>query len=395
MNMTNSLFTRLFCCLLLLPAIQSQAQDKPALAPEVYTRSLVSQGNTVRLQKVLAKALSGQGITVAVIGGSITQGAKATKPQYNYGSRVAQWWRTTFPQTKVQFVNAGIGATGSNYGALRAQPHLLSHHPDFVVVEYAVNDNDSQASAESLEGLIRQILKQPQHPAVVLLFMMHQGGGNAQAWFTKVGTHYHLPMISYRDALWPEIEAKHIKWEDVEADTVHPNDYGHSLAAEFVTRFLEQIRQKTSTGDVKLTVPAIAQPLFGEVFEHVSLFDAPDLKPLTNKGWVLDAATKSWKSSTPGSVIEFAIKGTVLLDMHYRIKGPMGHARVQVDDRPPMVQEAWFDQTWGGYRVTSELGRGLKLGLHRVKFELLAEKNPGSTGNEFRILGLGAAGVTP
>jgi len=36
----------------------------------------------------------------------------------------------------------------------------------------------------------------------------------------------------------------------------------------------------------------------------------------------------------------------------------------------------------------------LAAGKHRVSFEILPEKNPQSSGHEYRILGLGAAGVT-
>ena len=61
-----------------------------------------------------------------------------------------------FPKATVKFVNAGIGATGSNYGALRAERDLLSHQPDFVVVEYAVNDGNAAAFAATLEGLLRR-----------------------------------------------------------------------------------------------------------------------------------------------------------------------------------------------------------------------------------------------
>ena len=71
----------------------------------------------------------------------------------------------------------------------------------------------------------------------------------------------------------------------------------------------------------------------------------------------------------------------------------MGKAQVQVDDRPAVVRDAWFDQTWGGYRQTTELARGLPTGKHRVKFEILAERNPQSSGHEYRVMGLGAAGV--
>jgi lysophospholipase L1-like esterase len=367
------------------------AQEVSALPPAAYARSLVSAGDTGRLEQILAKAREGKPITVGVIGGSITQGAKASKPELKYGNQVAQWWRTNFPQSKVEFVNAGIGATGSNYGALRVARDLLAKQPDFIVVEYAVNDGNSKEAAETLEGLIRQILKAPNQPAVVLLFMMNKDGNNAQEWHRKVGAHYALPMVSYRDALWPEIKSGKLKWEDVEADQVHPNDRGHGYAAEFVTGFIETVaNDKTKKNRDIATMP---KPLFSDRFEFVKLLEAGDLKPVANKGWMYDAKNKAWQSEQPGSVIEFEIEGGVIYNMHWRIKGPMGHAKVQVDDQAPVVQEAWFDQTWGGYRVTAELARDLAPGKHRVKVELLAEKNAGSTGTEFRILGLGAAGV--
>ncbi|MBT7166990.1 MAG: SGNH/GDSL hydrolase family protein, partial [Victivallales bacterium] len=79
-------------------------------------RSLLSQGNVARIQHAMAKARRGEPVTIAVIGGSITQGARASKPQNRYGNLVAQWWRQNFPKSRIQFVNAGIGGTGSNYG---------------------------------------------------------------------------------------------------------------------------------------------------------------------------------------------------------------------------------------------------------------------------------------
>ena len=100
---------------------------------------------------------------------------------------MAGWWRETFPRATVKFVNAGIGATGSDYGALRARRDLLKERPDFVIVEYAVNDPNEQRCAETLEGLVRQILQSPKQPAVVLLFTMHNNGSNAQEWHSQVG----------------------------------------------------------------------------------------------------------------------------------------------------------------------------------------------------------------
>ena len=373
----------------------AQAFDNAQLCPQ----SLVSTGDLGRVWQVMAKAQRGEKVTVAVIGGSITQGAKASKPELRYGNLVAAWWRQAFPKAQVEFVNAGIGATGSNFGALRAARDLLSHSPDFVVVEYGVNDGNTQAAAETLEGLIRQILKQPNQPAVVQLFMMHQGGGNAQEWHGKVGAHYRLPIVSYRDALWPEIQAGHLAWDAVMADEVHPNDFGHACAAETVTHLLEVARAScprlSATGGTPVPrIQPLPAPLFSDLYERTALFEAPDLKPDSNAGWTFDAKWKTWRSDKPGSVITFEIDGTALFSMHLVVKRAMGKASVQVDGGKPAVFDGWFNQTWGGYRNTNLLAKDLKPGKHTVRVELLEEKNPGSDGHEFVLYGLGAAGVS-
>jgi lysophospholipase L1-like esterase len=370
------------------------AADTAADDAALRVRSLVSPGETASIQRVLARARAGRAVTIAVIGGSITQGAKASKPEKRYGSLVADWWRQKFPHAHVEHVNAGIGATGSNFGAMRAQRDLLSKHPDFVVVEYACNDANTEAAAETLEGLLRQILKQPNQPAVMMLFTMSRGGHNAQEWHSKIGRHYGLPMVSFRDAFWPEIQAGRMKWEDVVADQVHPNDRGHACCAALITAVLDDVLRNLPPDDRLPEIKPLPRPLLSDLFEHTALFEAADLQPLANNGWAYDAATKSWKSGKPGSVIEFDVPGRILFTMHYVVKGPMGKARVSVDGKTVRELNGWFDQTWGGYRQLNEVARLPHTGAHRVCFELLQDKSAGSTGNEFRILGLGAAGMT-
>lgn len=376
-----------------LAAAAAQAQlDEQAM----YTRSLVSAGNVARLQHVLAKARRGEPVTVAVIGGSISAGAKASKPELRYADQLAAWWRRAFPRTPITLVNAGIGATGSNFGALRASRDLLSGRPDFVVVEYAVNDGNTQQAAETYEGLLRQILAQPQAPAVVLLFMMHRGGGNAQEWLSKVGRHYDLPMLSFRDATWPAMQAKQLAWEDVIADEVHPNDRGHALAAQLVTHFLEPLRAALPA-DPALTPPApLPAPLFSDLFAHTALYEALGLQPVVNQGFVYDpghGGDAGWKATEPGAKLVVEVEGTLIYLMAWRCRAPLGKARIQVDDRAPLVHDAWFDQTWGGWRQTLELARGLAPGKHRVTVEVLPDKHAESTGHEYRVLALGCAGT--
>lgn len=371
----------------------------PATAPaidsaEIVSRSVVAEGDLARLHAVLAKAGRGEPVTLGFIGGSITQGAIATKSENRYVNRVATWWKTTFPQTRFTLVNAGIGATNSLYGSLRAQRDLLSRSPDFVVVDFAVNDKAGPELAESYEGLVRQILKQPQAPALVLLFMSRNDGINAQEWQEKIGRHYQLPMISYRNAFWPELESGRVQWSQIGADYIHPNNQGHASTATFITTLLEKTRLSApldaGSSPVSPTLPA---PLLSDAFERTTLLEAADLQPLSNEGWTYTPEKKAWVSSTPGSVIEFTLSGTRIFLMDYHINGPMGKVRVQVDELPPVTRDGWFEKTWGGYRETLTLAQDLPAGPHRVRFELLEEAHPQSTGHEFHILGLGTTGL--
>ncbi|HOS94966.1 MAG TPA: SGNH/GDSL hydrolase family protein [Armatimonadota bacterium] len=374
------------------PAEQPTDVDEEA----ILARSLVSIGDTARLQHALAKARRGQPVVVGVIGGSITQGASASTEEGRYGNRVAEWWRTRFPGTRVTFINAGVGATGSDTGAHRAQAHLLDHRPDFVVAEYAVNDPNTEFAAETLEGLTRQILTQPSQPALMLLFTMNNAGANAQEWHSKVGEHYGLPMVSFRDALWPEIRDGRMKWEDIEADAVHPNDRGHAYCAQFICRVLDTVMAGLPDDADLPPVPPVPAPLISDVFQHATFYNFDLLTPVVCEGFEAHEAWPfgtGWQAEAAGSRIEFELEGSAISVSFFRIKGAMGQAEAQVDDREPVRLEAWFDQDWGGYSAFQLIARDLGPGKHRLRIRVLDEKAPASEGNRFLIHAIMAAGL--
>ena len=361
------------------------------LTSAVMGRSLSGLGDGARLRRVLASARDGRATTIGVIGGSITQGASATAPRLRYADRFAAWFGSKYPGSAVRLINAGRGATGSNYAALRARRDLLDQRPDLVVLEFAVNDGVEPSFGETYEGLLRQILLEPNHPAAITIFMMHRGGRNAQERLGAVASHYRIPMTSYRDALQPEIDAGRLPWDDISPDEVHPNDFGHACAARFLVNLLEQAEQGASDDD-----PPVPPPLYSDQFQRTTLLEAPAARPVASAGWSLDAHGDPWpywRANEPGSTIEFEISGRTILLMHYRIRGDAGIATAQVDECPAVTLDAWFPGTWGGYRETVTLARDLAPGLHRVRLTLSERRNPESAGHEFRILGLGAAGV--
>ena len=118
---------------------------------------ILNRGNLTRLKGFMNRAAKGERLTVGFIGGSITQGFSATEPDKCYAARTFGWLKKVFPNTEFDYVNAGIGATDSQFGAARVQEDLLQRLPDLVFVEFSVNDHSTPHFCETYEGLVRQI----------------------------------------------------------------------------------------------------------------------------------------------------------------------------------------------------------------------------------------------
>jgi len=350
----------------------------------IRQRGLVSLGNTVRLQAVFEKARRGEPITVAAIGGSITAGGAATKDAKNrYVNRLAAWFAKNFPQAKVRAVNAGIGGTNSYYGAMRLQAAVLVHKPDLVVVEYAVNNMADRGFAESYEGVLRQILRDPQKIAVIELFFMHKDGENAQTWQEMLGRHYQLPMVSFRDAWWPEFTAGRAAWEDLYADVVHPNDTGHILASELLIAVLEQVNGQRSSGQ-PAPEPQLPSPAISELFADCAFSQYQALKPVQQSGWSQSADGKRWESAATGSSIEFDFTGRVLFLGFDVDKGFGSRVTFSVDRGAPQALKPDAHRR--------PLARDLAPGKHRLRIEVSGAPAAGAPTDKIHIWAIGSAG---
>lgn len=373
------------CASIALSSSPEGLAAQPITTPAIRERGLVSPGDTTRLAAVMAKARRGEEICVAAIGGSITAGGLQTKdPKNRYVARVAAWFTQAFPQAKVRFVNAGIGGTNSLYGAMRVQRDVLSKQPDLVIVEYAVNDNHPVPMFwASYEGVLRQILRAPQHPAVVQLFFMQRQGQNAQETQHMLGRHYDLPMVSFRDAWWPELYSGRVRWETMYADVVHPNDTGHILAAELLVGLLDKAKALPEPAAQRPTLPS---PMISDLFVDCRYAQNSDLKPSANSGWTMNADKSKWESPAEGGTIEFTFDGELLfvgyeIDTEaeplasYRIDGGESRPLKRNPNRLPLAEE-------------------LKPGKHSVRIELASAINRQLPNAKVRIWSLGAAGKT-
>lgn len=199
---------------------------------EIIERSLLNTGNTERLQNVLNKAASGEDITVAYIGGSITYGY-TVKSTECYAYLFTKWLEQNFEIT-VNYVNAGISGTPSVLGNLRVERDVLAYDPDLVVVEFAVNDGYDDEYRNSYESLLNKILSYNTDPAVMLLFCITAEGHSCQEWMSEIGEYYELPMISVVDSMNAEVEAGNIEFSDYSKDGSHPTPEGHQWITDYL-----------------------------------------------------------------------------------------------------------------------------------------------------------------
>jgi lysophospholipase L1-like esterase len=365
------------------------ASNRP-LTDEIVARSQLSTGDQARLSNVFARARRGEPITLGVIGGSITAGAFATTPQNSYAGRLLAWWRERFPRCDIRMINAGLGGTGSMYGALRAQKDLLANLPDFVVVEFAVNDNWTDADA--FEGLVRQILAQPNFPAVLLLFMMWGKGGNDQEMQAKVGAHYRLPMVSFRDALWPEMAAGHLKWSDYIVDDVHPTDAGHAAAARFITTMCDAALNTALTAKPGPSSP-LPPPLHTAAFQHVGWRDAAELDPIENQGWRRifdDKNIPAWDCPRTAGRLSFDWSGSGVVVVFAEPPGDLHRIQFGIDGAAFQTLDALKQPK----RQLFVLAQNLAPGRHTVELACANDEGASCTAATLRLLGIAGIGVT-
>lgn len=279
-------------------APEDLTEEKVDLHSEEYykmvQRSLMNLGNTYRIRKVIEKARAGKEVTLAFIGGSITQGAGAVPIHTEcYAYKAYQLFQKRFARNNnVRFIKAGVGGTPSELGMIRFDRDVLreGEQPDLVVIEFAVNDEGDETKGDCYESLVRKVLKLPWRPAVVLLFSVFANDWNLQERLQPVGRQYDLPMVSILDAVTPQFSGKEqkrvITKNQFFYDMFHPTNLGHTIMADCLEYLMEvcdtsdharvdSFRQGMTEEEV-LEQCLRGEPAIGNSFEKVKLLDRRD-----------------------------------------------------------------------------------------------------------------------
>lgn len=260
---------------------------------ETYDRmvksGVYSTGNNARIKAVLQRARMGKDVSLAYIGGSITEGGGYKPNSACYAEVSAKAFAEKYGKdggANVHFINAGMSGTPSDVGIIRYERDVLgrlpqgSSQPDILFIEFAVNDAGCETNGGAYEGLIRQALRSGS--AVVLVFSVFSvlnGDGELtginsvkESDYHKYGEKYDLPMVSTADAIRNDWQgAGFYDW--FYNDSLHPNANGYKLMADCILELVDRIDKEPAEADNALDVDSI-QAVTSSSFEGIKMIDA-------------------------------------------------------------------------------------------------------------------------
>ncbi|MBO9599502.1 MAG: SGNH/GDSL hydrolase family protein [Cohnella sp.] len=382
---------------------------------EMIDRSLLSQGNNKRLKAAIEKAKRGEEVTIAYIGGSITQGAGAKPIHANcYAYQSYERFKRLFEPAgsdNVRFVKAGVGGTPSELGIVRYDRDITRDgtvHPDIVVVEFAVNDEGDETKGNCFESLVLNVLSSPNRPAVIILFSVFINDWNLQERLSPVGRHYDLPMVSVKDAVVEQFhktkaEGNIISKRQFFYDIYHPTNAGHTVMADCLGRLFAAVDQaEADAEDISIDKP----PVIGNDFigmrlldranhesvarieeggftetdselQYAEMDDHPYGTPQFPNNWMHTAS-----SGGAGFKLAIACKSLILVFKDSG-NGDFGKAEVVVDGNPLLVADPHLINWTHCNAVLLVLGQETK--EHEVEIRMAA----GDEDKRFTVLGFG------
>lgn len=350
-----------------------------AAAEEMLPLLMYTEGNPARIAKVIKKLQSGEEVTVAFLGGSITQGTGADNENC-YAALTAKWIAEQYPNATVNYVNAGIGATGSYIGVHRCDTQVLSKNPDLVFIDFSVNDTSDRIALNKLtyEGLIRKIWKYDTAPGIICIAMTQDNGTSVQEAHGEVTDKYSVPFVSYHDAMLDFLNSSDsVQWSDISGDNIHPNMAGHAILSSMLTTYLQYITDNLDSIDT--TDPELAAPgEDGEKYENAKLLTTDDAQPVSTGAfqqkqmdfggfknpWIAKSSDGSY---TDEDALVIDVEAQNIGILYGKLTNNAGMADIYVDDDLVATVNADFSGGWGNYVEFTEVKSFMTSGKHTLK----------------------------
>ena len=312
-----------------------------------YKSSICSMGNTDRLVKKLEAAESGKSLTLAYLGGSITEGK-------NYSSPFSEYVKNNFCTGGFKEVNAGLSGTSSVVGLVRSEKDIVASNPDIVVIEFSVNDHEDIMYKKCFESLIRKFLSLPNEPAVITLITTSKGGYSSQTQMEQASKNFDIPVISMHNALQGAFKSGFLSTGDYFSDEYHPHKNGGKLVADCMAYFLRQA-MRTENRTEAYTMPTTSK--FGsEYWTCINADPSKDLQNFSNGSFTRGNGYSSLPygyTSNGGAPMTFKAEGKGLIIVFKANSSGMGSINVTVNGKTTKINGN-KQYTWGG--PDAELG---------------------------------------
>ena len=359
------------------------------MTENMLIRSVHFEGDTTRLANKLKEAKdtsNDKTWNIVFLGDAITAGSSAAGNQYNFVGLFTNWWKENYNK-KTVVTNAGIGATNTYFGVHRTDRDVLSHEPDIIFIEF-INDSGNNFYQKTTESLVRKCLAYKSNPAVVLVEMSLEGGGNTIEQHVPIAEKYGVPVLSYHDAIYPEVEAGNINFKSskgrsgdkdgLSPDGTHPNNWGHAMVAQMIENFITKVSETADQAGEITPFDENSESITGDIYKEAHIVDTSTPKEYKSemKGFAEESTPwnfqNGWSASKAGDTITFEMEFRNLGMLYYKtVKGGTGSVEVSVDGGDGVVVSGDFPNGWGDYTADTEVYTSDAKAKHTVTVTVL------------------------
>ena len=265
--------------------------------------TLVSTGNNYRLKTALEKIKKGEKVTLAALGGSVTEGAGPEKFTDGYAFQFFRALKAAYAPgngENVVFDGAGLSGTPSQLGIVRYKQDVvdvLGGNPDILIIEFAVNDAGDDFSARGFEALVRDALSASPETAVIALYSAATYG-NTAAQKKPIANHYQIPQVDILPVVKKGISSGKVKEKDYYTDNVHPTKDGHQFMSDSLMNLLAVVDKAAKDSPCAIPAESLKNPSFSGM--KMILGDDENVKISAGVFNKKDGATQSLKKTNKG-----------------------------------------------------------------------------------------------
>ena len=320
---------------------------------------------------------------LSFIGGSITYGSGSSDitegKTKRYSSLFTKMIGNAHKDVKFTEINSSVGGTPSSFGLFRLRSEILDLNPDFLFIEYAVNDTgDYLTMPKYFEAIIRTARRwNPKLPICVLFayskeLVSYFEGKDSHYPIeiqSKIAKAYGIPTINMGYDMWQRMIDYGGDFLNFTIDNVHPNDAGYAC-------YVDTMMREIHKADFGFDFPQ--EPITGREFTNPGIYACQD-HPIP-EGWLLSTKTlwenplKYIHTDTPGVTYEMSFEGTAFALMT-RMEKDGGMVEVWIDGKFIKKTPFWDRHSLFFDRNAFDLVTDkLEYGRHDVLIKVLDEK---------------------